>query len=361
MKYLPCLVIGLAACGTTGGHDGTDGGDNKTDGRPGDGNGGHDGTTNSDGGGTPSAVTIIVEPNGNRASELVSAINAAQHSVYMTMYQIDDQDILTALTGRASAGLDVEAVLDSSTTNKSGNTPAYNALNSAHASAVWSSSAFTFTHQKTVIIDDKVAWIMTMNANTSSPEDNREYLAIDTTAADIAEATAVFKADHALQTITPSGSLVVADSNARAKIVALINTATKTLDVEGEEFSDTDSNGVVDAVDAAAKRGVLVHVIIGNASPDAPSIADVKAAGGHVVVTGPTSGNGTATNPYIHAKAVVVDCEGTTCTSAFVGSENFSAGSLGYNRELGVIFDETSEIAKVKAAIDTDFAAGVVQ
>ena len=46
---------------------------------------------------------------------------------------------------------------------------------------------------------------------------------------------------------------------------------------------------------------------------------------------------------------------------AFVGSENFSAGSLGYNRELGVIFDDASEVAKVKSTIDTDFGKGTAQ
>ncbi|HET9989593.1 MAG TPA: phospholipase D-like domain-containing protein, partial [Kofleriaceae bacterium] len=106
---------------------------------------------------------------------------------------------------------------------------------------------------------------------------------------------------------------------------------------------------------------VKVRVIVGNSSPDLASISRVKAAGGKVVVTGPMSGNGTAANPYIHAKAIVIDCSGTTCARGYVGSENFSAGSLGYNRELGVIFSAPSELAKLKAAIDTDFAAGVAQ
>jgi phosphatidylserine/phosphatidylglycerophosphate/cardiolipin synthase-like enzyme len=104
-----------------------------------------------------------------------------------------------------------------------------------------------------------------------------------------------------------------------------------------------------------------VHVIIGNSSPDSTAIARVKQAGGKVVVTGPTSGNGTMANPYIHSKAILIDCMGTSCARGFVGSENFSAGSLGYNRELGVIFSTASELAKVKAAIDTDYAAGVPQ
>lgn len=302
------------------------------------------------------AVSIIVEPNGQGGSELVSAINAAQTSVYMTMYEIDSTKVINALVARKQAGLDVQAILDSSSTTKSFNTPAYNTLKGAGIGVVWSSTAFTYTHEKTFIIDGATAWIMTMNANTSSPSANREYLAIDTDATDIAEATAIFKADHAMTSITPTGPLVVAPTNARPALVALIDSSMHTLDVEGEEFSDTYSTGVVNAVARAASRGVTVHVVIANATPDATSVNRVKLAGGKVVITGPTSGNGTSTNPYIHAKAIVADSG-----RAFVGSENFSGGSLGYNRELGVIFDAAAEVAKVKTTIDADFAKGTPQ
>jgi cardiolipin synthase len=355
MRVHAIAMLAMIGCGPAGGGNQSDGG---TDGA-------HHGDS-----GTPDApgmlpvshaVQIIVEPNGNHASELVSAINGAKTSVYMTMYECDDSSVISAIVGRKSAGLDVQVILDGSSQNKSFNTSAYNSFHNAGISVVWSSLSFTYTHEKTVILDGKTAWIMTMNVNTSSPSSNREYLAIDTDAGDVAEATAVFQADHAMQAVTPNGNLVVANANARTKLVELIDNATKSVDVEGEEFSDTNQNGVVNAVVNAARRGVTVHVVIGNSTPNATAITLVKTAGGHVVVTGPTSGNGTSTNPYIHAKAVVVDCTGTSCARGFVGSENFSAGSLGYNRELGVVFDATTELAKVKAAIDTDFAAGVPQ
>jgi phosphatidylserine/phosphatidylglycerophosphate/cardiolipin synthase-like enzyme len=307
-----------------------------------------------------SSVSIIVEPNSNHASELVTAINGAQHSVYMTMYQIDHTQVLAALVAKKQAGVDVQAILDGSTTCKSWNMPAYTQLQNAGISVVWSNPSFTYTHEKTVIIDGQTAWIMTMNLNTSPPSSNREYLAIDTDAADVAEATAIFHADHAMQSISPSGSLVVANANARPDLVALINTAATSLDVEGEELSDLDLHGVVNAISAAAARGVTVHVVVANDSAppsnQTTSIANIKMAGGHVVVTGPTSANGTSSNPYIHSKAIVVDG-----AKAFVGSENFTGGSLGYNRELGVIFNNASEVAKVASAISTDFSHGTPQ
>lgn len=289
-------------------------------------------------------LTIIVEPNGNHAQEVVADIAAAQTSIYMTMYELDNTAIVDALVAKAKAGLDVQAVLDAQ--NQSFNQSAKAKLVAAGANVVWSSSAFTYTHEKCVIIDGAIAWIMTMNATQSAPTANREYLARDTDPADVAEATAIFVADHALHAISPTGALVVANTNARADLVQLIGTATTSLDVEGEEFSDT--TGVVAAVVQAAQRGVAVRVIVATGNVDAPSVKSVKTAGGKVVVTA---------QPYIHAKAIVVDGG----ARAFVGSENFSAGSLSNNRELGVIFDDPAETAKVAAAIATDFAAGVAQ
>jgi cardiolipin synthase len=307
------------------------------------------------------AITIIVEPDGQDAQQLISAINAATTSINVTMYEMSHQGIIAALVARAKAHVNVRVILDGSTQNKSFNTSAHDTLVAAGAKVVWSNPTFTYTHEKAIMIDGTSAWIMTMNATGSAPTENREYLALDTDAADIAEADAVFEADYAMHTIAPTGALVVANANARPDLVALINASTTTLDVEGEEFSDTYTGGIVDSVTNAAHRGVKVRVIIGNSSPDQSSIARVKTAGAKVVVTGPMSGGGTMSNPYIHAKTIVIDCSSTNCTRGYVGSENFSAGSLGYNRELGVIFSTQAELAKVETAINTDFAAGVAQ
>src|SRR4029077_13897668 len=103
--------------------------------------------------------------------------------------------------------------------------------------------------------------------------------------------------------------------------------ASHAVDVEGEEFSDTATGGVVDALTSAAARGIAVRIVSANGSQptsETAAIARVKHAGAQVVISGPTSSNGTLSNPYIHAKAMVVDCAGGICTRGFVGSENFS-------------------------------------
>ena len=60
---------------------------------------------------------------------------------------------------------------------------------------------------------------------------------------------------------------------------------------------------------------------------------------------------------YIHAKVILADY-GTSAAKVFVGSENFSAASLRYNRELGVLTANATAVQAVSSTIATDFANG---
>ena len=96
------------------------------------------------------------------------------------------------------------------------NASVFTQLQNAGVGCVWAPSEFTYTHEKAVIIDGTTAWIMTMNLTFSSPTSNREYLALDTDADDVAEADAIFEADFANTTFTPQGKLARrADQRAR--------------------------------------------------------------------------------------------------------------------------------------------------
>ena len=92
-------------------------------------------------------------------------------------------------------------------------------------------------------------------------------------------------------------------------------------------------------------------------STQTTALGDVKSAGGTVYVSDATSGGGTASSdPYIHAKTILVDCATGTCTSGFVGSENMTTGSLEYNREIGIVLTDPTQLGVVSAALATDFS-----
>jgi cardiolipin synthase A/B len=337
---------GSGGTSTTGGSSGTGGtsATGGTGGTPSGSGGTKGGTGGSSTGGSLSGVSIIVEPNGNKGSELTNAILGATSSVHMTMYLLSSTEVINALISQHHAGLQVEVLLDPSPSGTS-NQSVYSQLSSAGVAVHWGSSKFTYTHEKCVILDKKEAWIMTMNATYSAPIDNREYLAIDDNATDVAEAESIFEGDFAGNPPSSvSGPLVVAPINATSTIVSLIQSAKKTIDIEGEEFSDYHT---ADALSAAGHVGVQIHIVLANTSASSSqttAVNQVKAAGAKVVKLA---------TPYMHAKSLVVD--GTT---AFIGSENFSTGSLEYNRELGVVFTTPSEVAKVLNTTNSDFAAG---
>jgi cardiolipin synthase A/B len=371
--------------GGAGGGDGgssSDGTGPGTDGGTGpDGTGpGADGSTSNEGGpGTDAAkdgttpiatgITITVEPDGtDDAAGLLSAIQGAQTALHMEMYLLSNSKYIDALIALHSAGKDVKVVLNqtfpSGTSSSNTNASSYSQLMGAGVDVHWAPTTTGFdsyTHEKAVIIDpaggsDSQVWVMTMNLDTDAPKYNREFLAQDTNAPDIAEAEAIFEADYASTDITPTGSLVVAPSpqnNAVSVLLSLINGATKTIDLEAEEFDDSGSQTevkVFNALVAKAKAGVAVHLVLEDSdeSEQTTAVTALQAAGG-VVVGYSCSGSGLD----IHAKALVADG-----ASAYVGSENFSGGSLGYNRELGVYFTEPSAVATVYSTIQKDFAAG---
>lgn len=294
------------------------------------------------------AVEIIVEP-GDDAAAVVAAIQGAKTSVHVTMYLLSSTKAISALIAAKKAGRDVKVVLNQSfPPGGPDNAAEYQQLKSAGVPVVWAPSTFTLTHEKCVIVDGTTAFIMTMNLTETSPSQNREYLAVDTDPADVAEAEAIFTADFAGTAVDPAvldGKLVVAPTNAQAKILALLATATSTIDVEAEELSDTK---VVDALLAKSKAGVKVRVVLpsGTLTTAQENAATTLKAAGIPVVT--------LSKPYVHAKAVVVDG-----VRAYVGSINFTFASVSKNRELGVITDAPAAVAKVASTIGVDFAAGV--
>ena len=315
-----------------------------------------------------SGVIITVIPDGTGIAQgLLSAITAAKTSVHVEMYLLTNSTYINELIKRKSNGIDVKVVLNqtfpSGTSASDTNASSYTTLKNGGVDVVWAPTTTGFdnyTHEKTVIIDPgqagEQAWIMTMNLDTDAPKDNREYLAQDVNSADVAEAEAIFEADYAGTSITPSGNLIVAPSppnNCASVLLGLVNSATTSIDMEAEEIDESGASTetkIFDALVAKAKAGVAVRLVLEDSteSTQATAVSALQAAGGQV--RGYAYG-GTALD--IHAKALVADG-----ARAYVGSENFTGGSLGYNRELGVYVTEASEVAKLSSTIGTDFTNG---
>lgn len=298
-----------------------------------------------------SSQAFMFANGGAGQPQIYGVINSATKSLDMTMYELSDTTATDDLIARHRAGVNVRVVLDQA--EKSTDQTAYNALQSAGIGVVWSSSTFAYTHQKTITVDDRESLILTGNLTSKYYATGRDYGVVDTDARDVAAVVAVFNADYAHTAITPGDGdiLLWSPTTAQSRVLAVINHATKTLDVEGEEFSDS---SVVDAIVARAKAGVAVRVMVESPTQYKSEVAKVVAAGGKVV------GYSSSTGLYIHAKTVIAD-SGLPDRLAEIGSMNYTTNSLHRNRELGVLVTDSGVCALITNQFNSDFAGGAAQ
>jgi phosphatidylserine/phosphatidylglycerophosphate/cardiolipin synthase-like enzyme len=318
----------------------------------------------------PATFPDPFEPDAS-VSALYSLINSAQSTVDMTMYELQDTTFSGYLVADCARGVKVRVIL--SLSEESSNAPAYAQLNGAGAncSAVYSNSAFTNTHQKTITVDDTTTAIMTLNLQTQYYTTTRDFALVENDPADIAAIEATFNADYSAgtpiggtqgasdfsyqpgggdTTVYPGGDLIWSPTTAQADMVSIINNAKSSILLENEEMS---ASVIVDALEAACQRGVTVHIAMTNDNNEyASEFTALQVAGCGVNVYPDT-----LTGFYIHAKAVVADY-GLSTQTVYVGSINYSNASLTENRELGIYVTDPASIATIENDLAADYAGG---
>jgi hypothetical protein len=299
-----------------------------------------------------SSLSLVILPDQGE-NAIYNFVNSATSSINVTIYELKDTTLVNDLVAREKAGVNVRVIMDQA--HQSYDAAAYSALTAAGAGVAWSSTSFTYTHQKTITVDNKESYISTGNFDTTYYATSRDYGVFDTDAADVSAITAVFNADYAHSSITPSDGtdLVWSPTDSQSRLLALINGATKSLDVEQEEFSDT---ALINALVSALQRGVAVRVVLEDPSSYSSEVTRIQNAGGQV------TGYSSSTGFYIHAKTIIADY-GTSSAKAFAGSENFSSNSLSNNRELGLITADPGMVSGLETTFNGDFtgsAAGKV-
>ena len=298
---------------------------------------------------TSTTYTLIAEPAEGLTS-IYNLISSAKKTIDMTMYELTDTTVTSLLATAAADGVTVRVILDQNS-EKSSNTTAYNYLSENNVSVHWANPTYTYTHQKTITVDQTTSAIMTLNLTPNYYSTSRDYAVITVDAADVAAIETTFDADFVNGTITPpdGDNLVWSPTNSRSALLALINGATASLMIEQEEMADT---GIESALESALARGVEITLVQENESSDYNTIlTTLKNDGAKIAVYTSSTGY------YIHAKVVLADY-GTSDAKLFVGSENFSTNSLNDNRELGLIFSDPASMTAIEADIVSDYNGG---
>jgi phosphatidylserine/phosphatidylglycerophosphate/cardiolipin synthase-like enzyme len=291
-------------------------------------------------------LSLITEP-GPGDTPFIALIDSARHSVEVTMYELTDERVDQALVAAASRGVRVEVLLDDGqySAGRALNDGAYDYLAAHGVGVAWAPGYFALTHQKSILIDRRVAAIMTLNLTPVDYASSRDFAVLDYRPADLAAIAQTFSADVRHQRLTPSAGSgdLVWSPGAQAPIGALIAHARRSLQIESEEMDDPAITG---ELCQAARRGVRVQVLMTYQAAWRAAFGYLAGCGAQVR-TYPESAT-----LYIHAKLIRVD--GRT---VFIGSQNLSRQSLRYNRELGIITHSPVIVASTGQTFSADFAA----
>jgi cardiolipin synthase A/B len=289
---------------------------------------------------------LVTEP-ADQYQQIYSLINAATTTLDMTMYELTDTTAEHDLVNAAARGVTVRVILDVNR-EKSHNTAAFNYLNANGVPTVWAATKYAATHQKTITIDDDESAIMSGNLTSQYYTTSRDFAVLDTNLVDVHAIEKVFNADYTGATITPGDgdNLTWSPTDSQTTLLSVINSATKTLQVENEEMADT---AITNALVAKAKAGVTVDVTMtANSSYDS-AFDQLKAAGAQIHLY-PNDDK----SLYIHAKVILADAALSPHTT-YVGSINFSDYSLNKNRELGFITHDDTITADLASTLTSDF------
>jgi phosphatidylserine/phosphatidylglycerophosphate/cardiolipin synthase-like enzyme len=273
--------------------------------------------------------SLIVLPQ-DTAQPLLDALAAAQRSIRIKMFIFTDRALIEAVAAARTRGVDVRVMLNPA--RRSGeeeNEAARTALLAAGVTVADSHPAFEITHEKSMVVDDEVAYVMSLNWESVNFSHARDYAVVTRHRHEVEEVAACFDADWNRQTFDPGENthLIWCNLNGRNRIARFIDSAKQTLFLENERYQD---EVIIERLTHAAHRGVKLHVLArpvhtlkhSKLVEGVEGLRILHDVGGRVHKL---------RHLKLHAKMMLADGK-----RAIVGSINFAPGSFDHRRELAI-------------------------
>jgi phosphatidylserine/phosphatidylglycerophosphate/cardiolipin synthase-like enzyme len=270
---------------------------------------------------------------------ILDALASVQHSVDLVMYGMTDDQILNALIQEKRSGKTVKVLLERSPyKTESENSKAIQALNTNQVSWQGNIPPLRLIHQKTLIIDDQKAVVMTFNFTRSTFSKERNFALVIDDPRKVGVITSIFTADwNHKPASTTSPDILLSPDDSRQKLLSLIVGARKSISIYAQNVSDYQ---IVGALAKAARKGISVRLLTSEKMRGKQ--AQYLDRAGVIVHQ--------STQYMIHAKVFIIDDE-----LAVIGSVNLTKASFEDNRELSIISRDKNVISSLNATFDKDW------
>ena len=279
--------------------------------------------------------TIIILPD-DTAQPISMRSTGARKTLRVKMFVFSDPGLLAAVVAARKRGVEVRVMLNKARRDgEDDNAASRKTLAAAGVDVHDSNPAFDLTHEKSMVVDDAVAFVKSLNWETRNLTVTRDYAVVTSHHHEVDEVIAGFEADWHRKTFDPGAKahLIWCSNNGRERIAHFIDSAKHTLFVQNERYQDT---VIVERLVRAVRRGVKVHIM---ARPPHTLKKDklIEGVGGLRIVQDVGAKVHRMKKLRLHAKLLLADHE-----RAIIGSINLAPGSFDSRRELAIELDRRS-------------------
>jgi|SRR5882724_1304875 len=202
--------------------------------------------------------SVIVLPD-DSAKPILDAIRSTSKSLRVKMFVFSDPALLEAVIAARRRGVKVRVMLNLARRNgERDNEEIGNKLIRAGIETAEGNPAFRLMHEKSMVVDESIAFVKSLNWTTKNLVSTRDYAVATAREREVRQIVDCFDADWHRQRFRPAEqSRLIWCPGGRDAICRFIDGARHTLLVQNERYQDA---VIIERLVRAARRGVKVRV-----------------------------------------------------------------------------------------------------
>ena len=273
--------------------------------------------------------SVIVLPD-DSAKPILDAIHGAKESIRVKMFVFSDPSLLQAVIAAHQRGVKVRVMLNPERRDgEKENDESRITLTEAGVEVLDSNPYFDLTHEKSMVIDDRMAFVESLNWETKNLTVTRDYAIVTTHKHEVEEVMECFDADWKREHFDAGdhSHLIWCIGNGRQRLGQLIDEAKHSLWLQNERYQDPT---IIEHLVRANQRGVKIHIM---ARPPHKLKKEklIEGVSGLRVLEDIGVKIHKLQHIKLHAKLLLADDE-----RAIIGSINLAPGSFDSRRELAI-------------------------
>jgi phosphatidylserine/phosphatidylglycerophosphate/cardiolipin synthase-like enzyme len=292
---------------------------------------------------------LIIAPD-DGIEPFQEALRGAKKTLDIKMFQFSEPRLMKEVVAAHHRGVAVRVMLNPSRfTGEHDNDEAFAFFKKASVPVKETNPAYPITHEKSMVIDDERAFIMSLNWAPKYFGETRDYALVTSDCREVEEVKACFDADWNRQDFKPPviSNLTWSVGKSRESVIHFIRSAHESLYIQHEKYVDSP---VIEALlEGKAKRNLTIHAM-GLPVHSLRDFYRLEGIAGLRLLHDLGIHVRKLHGMHLHAKLMIADEK-----RALLSSFNFYPKCFNERRELGVFFDDPELIHQLVEIFKKDW------